>query len=237
MTIYVRQPFNILFMQIPDGNYYLTVLRESSIPSESIRTTISSKNRCYPVFDLFNDTFRQYEYLRQVKYCSLLCRQDPQLMCFYDKYYMCICDSYRFSNCFEFSNTMKYDCSANNVCYNDGRCFLNNETCSTTFMLLITIAAYNRFKVELKQSFMQQFQLKLKKHKDIIITPSILLILGLTRLISSFTLGCMESPRQYWLYLIGYFAAFVSSILTLFVFVLPSKIYRSELNKTVQQWT
>ncbi|CAF2718523.1 unnamed protein product [Rotaria sp. Silwood2] len=110
-------------------------------------------------------------------------------------------------------------------------------SCGEHGQLLITIAAYNRFKVELKQSFMQQFQLKLKKHKDIIITPSILLILGLTRLISSFTLGCMESPRQYWLYLIGYFAAFVSSILTLFVFVLPSKIYRSELNKTVQQWT
>ncbi|CAF3073972.1 unnamed protein product, partial [Rotaria sp. Silwood2] len=103
-------------------------------------------------------------------------------------------------------------------------------------VVLIIIAAYNRFKVESKQSFMQQFQLKLKQHKHIIIAPIILLILGLPRLISSFKLGCMKSPRQSWLYLIGYLAAFVPPMLTLFVFVLPSKTYRNEFNKTVQKW-
>ncbi|CAF4563729.1 unnamed protein product, partial [Rotaria sp. Silwood2] len=131
MSIYVRQPYNILFIQIPDGNYYLTVLRERYIPSEYIHTQVLPKNRCYSVLDLFNDTFRRYEYLRRVKYYPLLCRQDSQLMCFYDEYYMCICDSDRFSNCFQFNHTMKYDCSGKNLCYNDGRCFLNNEICST----------------------------------------------------------------------------------------------------------
>ncbi|CAF2543175.1 unnamed protein product [Rotaria sp. Silwood2] len=471
MTIYVRQPFNILFIQIPDGNYYLTILRERFVPSEYIHTTVSLKNRCYPVLDLFNDTFRQYEYLRQVKYYPLLCRQDSQLMCFYDKYYMCICDSYRFSNCFDFNSTIKYDCSGKNVCYNDGRCFLNNPTCPTTYicacddcyygvqcqfstkdfifsldpilgyhikpnislhqqpfivkfsiiittimlisemimgslciatfrwkksrevgcgyyllassissicmiivltikfwqlvllqmlfvtnrsilsincisieiilkscltscewlnacvaiermfsimkgitfnkqkskviakrvifviiiviilthmhdpfhrqvindldgdqqriwclsqypstvtqyntfitlfhflvpfsinlisaLIIIIVAARSRFKVDSKQPLFQHIQAKLKQYKHIIIAPTILFLLGLPRLIISFAVGCMRSPRQSWLYLIGYFVSFIPSMLTLFVFVLPSKTYRNELNKTIQQW-
>ncbi|CAF2548734.1 unnamed protein product [Rotaria sp. Silwood2] len=471
MTIYVQQPFNILFIQIPDGNYYLAVLRERYIPSEYIHTQVLSKNRCYPVLHLFNDTFRQYEYLRRVKYYPLLCRQDPQLMCFYDEYFMCICDSDRFSNCFQFNNTMKYDCSGKNLCYNDGRCFLNNETCSTTFIcvcnecyyggqcqfstkdfifsldpilgyhikpsisvhqqpfivkfsiiittimlilelimgsltiatfqvkksrevgcgyyllvssissmcmiivltikfwqlvlsqmsiitnrsllsvncisieiilksclassewlnacvavermfniikgvgfnknkskiiakrvtfvviiltilshihdplhrqlindldgdqqriwclsqyssrltrynkfitlfhflvpfsinlisafVIIILAARSRVKVESKLSFKEYVRLKLKQHKNIIIAPSILLILGLPRLIISFTSGCMRSPRQSWLYLIGYFASFIPSMSTFFVFILPSKNYKREFDKTVQRW-
>ncbi|CAF2360786.1 unnamed protein product [Rotaria sp. Silwood2] len=62
MTIYTEQSFNILFIQIPNGDYYLTVLRERNIPSEYIHTQVLPKNRCYPVLDLFNDTFRRYEY-------------------------------------------------------------------------------------------------------------------------------------------------------------------------------
>ncbi|CAF3580012.1 unnamed protein product [Rotaria sp. Silwood1] len=471
MTIYVQQPFNILFIQIPGSNYYLSVVRERFVPSEYIHTQVSSKNRCYPVHYLFNDTFRQYENLRRVKYYPLLCRQDSQLMCFYDEYYMCICDSDRFSNCFHFNNTIQYDCSGKNLCYNDGRCFLNNETCPTTFicvcndcfygrqcqfstkgfifsldpilgyhikpsislhrqpfivkfsiaiitimliselimgslsiatfrlkksrevgcgyyllvstissmcmiivltikfwqlvlsqmsiitnrsilfvncisieiilksclassewlnacvavermfnvikgvtfskkkskiiakrvtfvviiltilthihdpvhreiindldgdeqriwclsqytstitkynifitlfhflvpfsinlicaLVLIIGAARSRSKVGSEQSLNQHVQWKLRQHKHIIIAPSILLLLGLPRLIISFTSRCMRSPRQPWLYLIGYFLAFVPSMSTLFVFVLPSKVYRSEFNKTRQQW-
>ncbi|CAF1260817.1 unnamed protein product [Rotaria sordida] len=450
MTIYIKQLFNILFIQIPD---------------------VSLKNRCYPVLDLFNDTFRQYKYLHRVKYYPFLCRQNLQLMCFYDEYYMCICDSDRFSNCFEFNHSMKYDCNGKNLCYNDGRCFIDNETCPTisicvcndcyygrqcqfstkdfifsldpilgyhikpnisfdrqpfiikfsiiiitimliselimgsfcittfqlkksrevgcgyylfississmcmiiiltikfwqlvlsqmsiitnrsilfincisieiilksclassewlnacvaiermfnvikgttfnkikskiiakciTFIIIIliilthihdpfhrkfindldgdpqriwclsqyssTITKYNTFitlfhflvpfsinlisafviiivaarrrvRIESRQSFMQLFQLKLKKYKQIIFAPIILLILSLPRLIISFILGCMRSPYYSWLYLIGYFLSFIPSMLTLFVFILPSQIYKSELNRTMHRW-
>ncbi|CAF2061856.1 unnamed protein product [Rotaria magnacalcarata] len=134
MTIDVQEPFNILFTQIPDGDYYLTVLRERFSPSEYIQTQVSPKHRCHPVLDLFNETFRLYEYPRLVKYYSLLCRQDSQLICFYDENCMCMCDSNCFSNCFQFNNTMQYDCSGKNLCYNDGRCFFNNETGPNTFL-------------------------------------------------------------------------------------------------------
>ncbi|CAF2064427.1 unnamed protein product [Rotaria magnacalcarata] len=101
MTIDVQQPFNILFTQIPDGDYYLTVLRERFSPSEYIQTQVSPKHRCHPVLDLFNETFRLYKYPRLVKYYSLLCRQDSQLICFYDENCMCMCDNNCVSNCFQ----------------------------------------------------------------------------------------------------------------------------------------
>ncbi|CAF4488912.1 unnamed protein product [Rotaria sp. Silwood2] len=82
--------------------------------------------------------------LRRVKYDPLLCRQDPQLMCFYDEYYMCICDSDRFSNCFQFNKTKKYNCSGKNLCYNDSQCFLNNETCPTAFICVCNDWYYGR---------------------------------------------------------------------------------------------
>ncbi|CAF2884864.1 unnamed protein product [Rotaria sp. Silwood2] len=471
MTIYLSQTFNILFTQIPDGDYYLVVLREKFIRSEYIHTQMSLANRCLPVHDLLNETFRQYEYLRRIKYYPLLCRQYSQVMCFYEENNICICDTDRFSNCFEFNHTIKYDCSGKNLCYNDGRCFLNNETCPSTFtcvcndcyygtqcqfstkgfifsldpilgyhikpsislhrqpfivklsiaittimlisqlimgslciatfqlkktrevgcgyyllassvssmcmiivltikiwqlvisqmsietnrsilvvscvsieiilksclalsewlnacvaiermfsiikgatfdkkksrkiakrmifvviifiilthihdpfhrqlindldgnqqriwclsqyssavteyntfitlfhffvpfsinlisaLVLITVATRSRVKVESKQSFMQHFQSKLNQHKHIIIAPSILLLLGLPRLITSFILECMRSPRQSWLYLIGYFLSFIPSMLTLFVFVLPSETYKSALDKAIQRW-
>ncbi|CAF3904613.1 unnamed protein product [Rotaria sordida] len=471
LTTYARQPFNILFIQIPDGDYYLTILRERFIPSEYIHTQILPKNRCYSVLDLFNDTFRRYKHLRRVQYYPLLCRQDPELMCFSDEYYICICDSDRFSNCFQYNTTIKNDCTGKNLCYNDGQCFLNNETCPTAFicvcndcyygkqcqfstknfifsldpilgyhiipsislhrqpfivkfsivittimliselimgslsiatfrvkksrevgcgyyllassissmcmiiiltikflqlvlsqmsiitnrsilfvncisieiilksclassewfnacvaiermftvikgvtfnkkrsrtiakraifvviiliiltyihdplnrqlindldgdqqriwclsqysstvtkyntfitffhllvpysinlisaLVVVIVAARSRAKADSKQSFMEQFQSKLKQHKQIIIAPSILLVLGLPRLIMSFIPGCMRSTRQPWLYLIGYFVSFIPSMLTLFVFILPAKNYKTEFDKIIQRW-
>ncbi|CAF4963327.1 unnamed protein product [Rotaria sp. Silwood1] len=471
ITIYIKQQFNIIFIQIPDGDYYLTVLKERYTSSEYIHTQMLPTNRCLSVHDLLNETFRQYEYLRRIKYYPLLCRQYSQLMCFYEENYTCICDTDRFSNCFEFNRTIRYDCSGKNLCYNDGRCFLNNKTCPSTFtcvcndcyygtqcqfstkgfifsldpilgyhikpsisfhqqpfivklsitnttimlisqlimgslsiatfqlkkirevgcgyyllassissmcmiivltikfwllilsqmsfitnrsilfvncvsieiilksclassewlnacvafermfsvikgmtfdknksktidkrmifvviiftilthihdplnrqlidnldgdqkriwcfakyssevtkynttialfhflvpfstnfisaLVLIIVTAYSRFKAESKQSLKQHLRIKFKQHKHIIIAPCILLLLGLSRLIISFTSGCMRSPRQPWLYLIGYFVSFIPSILTFFVFVLPSKTYKDEFDKKIQRW-
>ncbi|CAF1568435.1 unnamed protein product [Rotaria magnacalcarata] len=83
---------------------------------------------------------------------------------------------------------------------------------------LIIVAACSRFKIESKQTFKEHFQF----------------LLGLSRLIISFSTGCMRSARQPWLYLIGYFLFLLPSMLALFVFVLPSEVYKSELDKTIQ---
>lgn len=45
----------------------------------------------------------------------------------------------------------------------------------------------------------------------------------------------MRSLREQWLYLIGYFVSFISSMLTFIVFVLPSTIYKTEFNTVIEQ--
>jgi hypothetical protein len=129
LTIYVTQPFNILFVEIPNQHYYLAVLREIYIPSEHIYTEIQTQQRCSSITELLNSTLLQYEYLRRVKSYPLVCRQHSQLMCFYDNDLMCICDLDRFSNCFRFNHTENNDCQGYNQCENGGQCFQNNETC------------------------------------------------------------------------------------------------------------
>jgi hypothetical protein len=131
ITLRVAQPFNILFVQIPNQHYYLIVLREIFIPSEYIQTKLLQNQRCSSVDQLVNKTFIDYEYLRRAKYYPMLCRQHSELMCFHDNELMCICDLDRFSNCFLFNRSMNNYCQGFNNCENGGQCFQNNETCPT----------------------------------------------------------------------------------------------------------
>ncbi|CAF3332789.1 unnamed protein product [Rotaria socialis] len=46
---------------------------------------------------------------------------------------MCLCDDYgsqRSANCFEFNHNMKFDCSSQSVCENEGQCFQDSSDCS-----------------------------------------------------------------------------------------------------------
>ncbi|UJR06644.1 hypothetical protein I4U23_010928, partial [Adineta vaga] len=468
ITIYVPQSFNILFVEIPKNDYYLSIIREKFIPLEHIHAQVLSKQRCIFVLHLVNDTIRHYEYLRRLKYYPLLCRQHLQLMCFYDEYNMCICDSDRFSNCFESDHTLKHDCHEKDLCQHGGQCFLDNEICPTTFicncddcyygtrcelstkgfiflldpilgyhikpnvslnqqpfivklsiviitimlllglssgslcviifhmktsrevgcgyyllassissicliivltikfihlllsqmslitnrsmlfvgcisfeiilkvflassewlnacvaiertisaiqgvsfnknksktrakimifvvfilttftyihdpfhrqliddldgnqkriwcfsnysrsltiynsfiilfhflipfainlisaLLLILVVAHRRFKAESKQTFKQGLKLQFQQHKHIFIAPCMLILISLPRLIISFTSGCMRSAREPWLHLIGYFLSFIPTMLTFFVFVLPSSVYKSKFDTII----
>ncbi|UJR06788.1 hypothetical protein I4U23_011075 [Adineta vaga] len=131
LTIYMTKPFHLVFVQIPNQFYYLTILREVYQPSEYIRTEIQMKKRCFSSNQLLNETQQHYDYFRQVKYYPLLCRKNLKLECFYDQEHMCICDQDRFANCFLFNHTISNDCSDYNYCENQGQCFQNNATCPT----------------------------------------------------------------------------------------------------------
>ncbi|CAF1380778.1 unnamed protein product [Adineta ricciae] len=133
ITVYIAQPFHLLFVQIPKQDYYLTIFREKLTYSSYIQTEIQSKKRCSSINQLLNDTVRQYEYLQRVKYYPLLCRKNIELACFYDDNVMCICDQDRFSNCFLFNHTLNDDCQGYNYCENRGRCFQNNASCPTKY--------------------------------------------------------------------------------------------------------
>jgi hypothetical protein len=103
-------------------------------------------------------------------------------------------------------------------------------------LIIIITAAKSRSNSQEQQSYTQSLCDQLRHHKHLFISPFILFLLALPRLIISFLSGCMKSARNPWLYLIGYFISFTPSILTFVVYVLPSKTYKQEFSKSIQSF-
>ncbi|CAF1284593.1 unnamed protein product [Adineta steineri] len=77
---------------------------------------------------------------------------------------------------------------------------------------------------------------QLHEHKRLLISPSILLILSMPRLIISLLPGCVKVSDNPWLYLCAYFISFTPSILVFIIFVIPSELYRNTLKETLKNW-
>ncbi|CAF1187972.1 unnamed protein product [Adineta ricciae] len=80
---------------------------------------------------------------------------------------------------------------------------------------------------------------QLNEHKHLLISCGILVLLALPRILISLLSGCVKSSYNPWLYLTGYFISFVPSVITFFVFVLPSKLYKQQLKESItkyQRW-
>jgi hypothetical protein len=101
-------------------------------------------------------------------------------------------------------------------------------------VLIIIVTARQRFIAQKNQQYTSQLQKQIKELKHLLISPIILIILASPRLIITILSGCMKTTRGYlWLYLTGYLVSFLPSMLIILVFVLPSKTYKNELNKTI----
>jgi hypothetical protein len=100
-------------------------------------------------------------------------------------------------------------------------------------MFIIIVTARQRAATQSEQVYMKQFRNKLKQHKHLLLSPIILIILSLPRLIISFTLDCKKSSEHFWLYLIGYFVSFMPSVLVFVVFVLPSALFKKAFKKAI----
>ena len=81
------------------------------------------------------------------------------------------------------------------------------------------------------ESYKQILRKQFDEQKHLILSPILLVILGVPRLIISFLSGCMESVRNPWLYLFGYFISFLPSLLIPIIFILLSETYRKELGR------
>ncbi|CAF1439386.1 unnamed protein product [Adineta steineri] len=75
------------------------------------------------------------------------------------------------------------------------------------------------------QSFKEHVQKQLSKNKQLIISPIVLLVLSIPRLIISLLPGCAKTSKNLWLYLGAYFISFTPSMLIFFIFVFPSELY------------
>jgi len=105
-----------------------------------------------------------------------------------------------------------------------------------TSAIVIVIALARRSLLSHKKlTFKQYLWKQLQQHQHTLISPLILVLLALPRLIISFVSGCMKSARNPWLFLIAYFVSFVPTLLHFAVFVLPSTTYKKQLENVLKR--
>jgi uncharacterized Tic20 family protein len=101
-------------------------------------------------------------------------------------------------------------------------------------IITIILMARSRSTLQPRTSFKEHLQQQFYQHKHHLIASCALLVLALPRLIISFISGCMKSPRDPWLFLVGYLISFIPSMATFIVFVLSAKKYKEEFNTMIQ---
>ena len=72
------------------------------------------------------------------------------------------------------------------------------------------------------------------EHKQLIISPVILLLLSIPRLIISLLPGCVKTSENLWLYLSTYFISFIPSMLIFLIFVAPSELYMKAFKQSLK---
>ena len=102
-------------------------------------------------------------------------------------------------------------------------------------LIIVISATKRRRNLHTDQLLHQILYEQIHQNRHLLISPCILIILSLPRLIISFLAGCMQTNSSPWIYLIGYLVSFLPSMLLFVIFVLPSKLYRDEFNKSIKQ--
>ena len=101
---------------------------------------------------------------------------------------------------------------------------------STT--ILLVIIARQKLTVQ-KDQIDRTFSVMLRKqaahYKQLIISPTILLILALPRLVISLGSLCIDTSWRNYVFLAGYFISFMPFTATLVIFIIPAPVYRDEL--------
>ena len=104
-------------------------------------------------------------------------------------------------------------------------------------LFIIFGVARQRSITQTAKKYKEHVYQQVSEHKQLIISPVILLILALPRLIISLLSGCMKASNNQWLYLSAYLISFTPSILVFVVFVLPSERYRKAFKESLtKRW-
>jgi len=103
-------------------------------------------------------------------------------------------------------------------------------------ILLVVTRSRQQENLQKNQIFKTILRKQFEEHKHLLTAPIILVILALPRLILTYLFKCMESESDAWLYLCIYLITFIPSMLTFVIFILPSKFYKKEFQKTVQEY-
>jgi hypothetical protein len=103
---------------------------------------------------------------------------------------------------------------------------------SSLIATVIILTSFARTKAKVKhENFNRVFKEQLVTFKHWIISPIVLVILALPRLIFALIFTCISASTSWQIYmlLVGYFVGFLPQMGSLIIFVLPSKTYKHEL--------
>ena len=103
-------------------------------------------------------------------------------------------------------------------------------------LCIIFKSARRRSATRSTQTIGQHALEQLSEHKQLIISPILLLVLSSPRLIMSLISGCINVSDNFWLYLCGYFISFTPSTLIFIIFVVPSKLYMDAFKQSWRNW-
>jgi len=103
-------------------------------------------------------------------------------------------------------------------------------------IVLVVTRSRQQENLQKNQTFKTILRKQFEKHKHLLTAPLILVVLVLPRLILTYLFKCMDSENDAWLYLCIYLITFIPSMLTFVIFILPSKFYKKEFQKTVQEY-
>ncbi|CAF1185497.1 unnamed protein product [Adineta steineri] len=92
-------------------------------------------------------------------------------------------------------------------------------------LFIIFGGAHQRSMARTNQNFKEHVKEQFCEHKQLIISPIVLLVLSIPRLIISLLPGCAKTSENLWLYLGPYFISFTPSMLIFLIFVFPSELY------------
>ncbi|CAF1677393.1 unnamed protein product, partial [Adineta ricciae] len=103
--------------------------------------------------------------------------------------------------------------------------------CSALFIIFGT--ARQRSKTQKSQKYKDHVRTQFSEHKQLIISPIVLLILSSPRLIIALLPGCIKITQNLWIYLSAYFISFIPTVLIFMIFVYPSEMYMKAFKQSV----
>ncbi|UJR18323.1 hypothetical protein I4U23_005225 [Adineta vaga] len=110
--------------------------------------------------------------------------------------------------------------------------------CANLFSALFIVfrIARQRSVSQNRSTYRQHIHQQFNEQKQLLISPVILLILSLPRLIISLLPGCLKTTDNLWLYLFAYFISFTPAMLIFVTFVLPSEMYMKIFKESVTSY-
>ena len=104
----------------------------------------------------------------------------------------------------------------------------------STIFIIVSVAR-QRMAITHRHHYRTYLREQFNAHKHTLISPIILILLSLPRLIISLVSTCIKASHDPWLYLAAYFISFTPLVFMFIVFVLPSDLYHAEFKRYFHQ--